>query len=90
MRMCATFQGKSSALNDLLRTSAGEKIQLSKKAPLPPVESKPNTDDVLHALLPPREWIEEGKEYPLSLHEKAYKAGVAGIFYPKQWGGTPT
>merc|ERR1711907_897603 len=29
----------------------------------PPVESKPNTDDVLHALLPPREWIEEGKQF---------------------------
>lgn len=39
------------------------KAQLSRKTQLPPAESKPNTDDVLHALLPPREWIEEGKRY---------------------------
>eukprot|EP00927_Polykrikos_kofoidii_P010408 TRINITY_DN14398_c0_g1_i1.p1 TRINITY_DN14398_c0_g1~~TRINITY_DN14398_c0_g1_i1.p1 ORF type:complete len:249 (+),score=52.85 TRINITY_DN14398_c0_g1_i1:59-805(+) len=39
------------------------KAQLGKKTQLPPVESKPNTDDVLHALLPPREWIENGKHY---------------------------
>merc|ERR1712072_445918 len=39
------------------------KAQLGRKVQLPPVESKPNTDDVLHALLPPREWIEEDKHY---------------------------
>jgi len=39
------------------------KAQLAKRAQLPPVESKPSTEDVLHALLPPREWIEEGKHY---------------------------
>jgi dynein light intermediate chain len=39
------------------------KAQLAKKAPLPAVESKPNTDDVLHALLPPLEWIEDGKHF---------------------------
>mmetsp|Transcript_77925 Transcript_77925/g.204607 ORF Transcript_77925/g.204607 Transcript_77925/m.204607 type:complete len:253 (-) Transcript_77925:70-828(-) len=39
------------------------KAQLGKKPQLPPVESKPNTDDVLHALLPPREWIEDGKHF---------------------------
>jgi len=39
------------------------KAQLAKKTSLPPVESKPNTDDVLHALLPPREWIEDSKHY---------------------------
>merc|ERR1711879_903417 len=39
------------------------KAQLSKKVALPPAESKPNTDDVLHALLPAREWIEDGKHY---------------------------
>merc|ERR1712093_645605 len=36
---------------------------LAKKVPLPPAESKPNTDDVLHAILPPREWIEDAKHY---------------------------
>eukprot|EP00439_Symbiodinium_sp_Y106_P080976 s652_g19.t2 len=39
------------------------KAQLARKTQLPPAESKPNTDDVLHALLPPREWIEDGKHY---------------------------
>jgi len=39
------------------------KAQLAKKAQLPPVESKPSTDDVLHALLPPREWVEESKHF---------------------------
>eukprot|EP00913_Durusdinium_trenchii_P004478 g4157.t1 len=39
------------------------KAQLSRKTQQPPAESKPNTDDVLHALLPPREWIEEAKHY---------------------------
>mmetsp|Transcript_90661 Transcript_90661/g.194422 ORF Transcript_90661/g.194422 Transcript_90661/m.194422 type:complete len:251 (+) Transcript_90661:91-843(+) len=39
------------------------KSQLGKKAQLPPVESKPNADDVLHALLPPREWIEDAKHF---------------------------
>lgn len=39
------------------------KAQLAKKAPLPPVEAKPSTEDVLHALLPPREWLEDNKHY---------------------------
>merc|ERR1712005_96306 len=33
------------------------------KNTLPSVESKPNTDDILHACLPPREWAEDGKHY---------------------------
>eukprot|EP00435_Cladocopium_sp_Y103_P047151 s129_g13.t1 len=33
------------------------KAQLSRKTQLPPAESKPNTDDVLHALLPPRDLV---------------------------------
>jgi dynein light intermediate chain len=37
--------------------------QLSKKTALPSVESKPNTDDILHACLPPREWAEDAKHY---------------------------
>jgi len=39
------------------------KSQLAKRTQLPPVESKPNTDDILHAILPPREWIEDQKHY---------------------------
>eukprot|EP00928_Gymnodinium_smaydae_P044064 TRINITY_DN2941_c0_g2_i1.p1 TRINITY_DN2941_c0_g2~~TRINITY_DN2941_c0_g2_i1.p1 ORF type:complete len:282 (+),score=78.31 TRINITY_DN2941_c0_g2_i1:92-847(+) len=42
---------------------ASLKAQLGRKTQLPPVEAKLGTDDVLHALLPPREWHEEGKHY---------------------------
>eukprot|EP01128_Nolandella_sp_AFSM9_P000574 TRINITY_DN10725_c0_g1_i1.p1 TRINITY_DN10725_c0_g1~~TRINITY_DN10725_c0_g1_i1.p1 ORF type:complete len:443 (-),score=106.73 TRINITY_DN10725_c0_g1_i1:145-1407(-) len=31
--------------------------------------------------------LDEGKHYPLELHEKAYKAGVSGIIYPREFGG---
>lgn len=38
-------------------------------------------------ILPNREkWIKEG--YPLSLHRKAYEAGLQGVIYPKELGGT--
>jgi len=33
------------------------------------------------------QWIKKG-EYPMTLHEKAYKAGIAGIIYPNEYGGT--
>jgi hypothetical protein len=34
-----------------------------KKSNLPAMESKPKQEDILNAILPPREWIEEGKQY---------------------------
>jgi len=34
-----------------------------KKGQLQPLETKPTTDDILHAILPPREWLEENKHY---------------------------
>ena len=34
------------------------KQQVAKKVTLPPVEIKPQLEDVLHALLQPREWVE--------------------------------
>merc|ERR1719203_589680 len=33
------------------------------------------------------EWEEEGT-FPNELHEKGYKAGMSGAFWPKQYGGT--
>jgi alkylation response protein AidB-like acyl-CoA dehydrogenase len=33
-------------------------------------------------------WIAAGK-YPQELHVKAYEAGISGIIYPKEYGGTP-
>ncbi|KAF4713453.1 Dynein, axonemal, light intermediate chain 1, partial [Perkinsus olseni] len=35
--------------------------QLTESAELPPMDSKPSTEDVLHILLPPREWAENGR-----------------------------
>ncbi|KAF4730470.1 Dynein, axonemal, light intermediate chain 1 [Perkinsus olseni] len=35
--------------------------QLTESAELPPMDSKPTTEDVLHILLPPREWAENGR-----------------------------
>jgi acyl-CoA dehydrogenase len=34
------------------------------------------------------EW-EDAQDYPKELHEKAYKAGVFGAIWPKEFGGTP-
>ncbi len=34
------------------------------------------------------EWLKKGQHYPVELHEKAYKAGIQGVLYPKEVGGT--
>jgi dynein light intermediate chain len=34
-----------------------------KKGNLPPLEAKPSSEDILHAILPPREWEENGRKY---------------------------
>ena len=36
-------------------------IASKKKAQLPPMETKPSSEDILNAILPPREWVETGK-----------------------------
>jgi len=33
-----------------------------KKATLPPMETKPSSEDILNAILPPREWVENGNQ----------------------------
>jgi hypothetical protein len=33
-----------------------------KKGQLPPMESKPKQEEIVDAILPPREWIENGKD----------------------------
>jgi dynein light intermediate chain len=35
----------------------------AKKSQLAPIDAKPNSDDILNAILPPREWTETGKHY---------------------------
>jgi hypothetical protein len=37
------------------------KLATKKKAQLPPMETKPSSEDILNAILPPREWVENGK-----------------------------
>ena len=34
-----------------------------KRTQLPPMESKPDMESILNAILPPREWEHEGKHY---------------------------
>jgi alkylation response protein AidB-like acyl-CoA dehydrogenase len=34
------------------------------------------------------EWLEAGNGYPRELHEKAYAAGIGGLIYPREYGGT--
>lgn len=41
-------------------------------------EIRPHVDD----------WIKSGKGYPRELHVKAYKAGIAGLLFPTEYGGT--
>jgi acyl-CoA dehydrogenase len=33
-------------------------------------------------------WIDSGKGYPMTLHEKAYKLGFAGSIFPNEFGGS--
>jgi alkylation response protein AidB-like acyl-CoA dehydrogenase len=35
------------------------------------------------------EWIEGEKGYPQQLHREAYKRGIQGALFPKEYGGTP-
>ena len=45
-------------IGDSFKNSFGSKKQL-----LAPLESKPASDDILNAILPPKEWIESGKHF---------------------------
>ena len=41
----------------------GTKSFGSKKQQLPPMSTKPSSEDILNAILPPREWVENGKHF---------------------------
>eukprot|EP00826_Nyctotherus_ovalis_P004805 TRINITY_DN11067_c0_g1_i1.p1 TRINITY_DN11067_c0_g1~~TRINITY_DN11067_c0_g1_i1.p1 ORF type:complete len:143 (-),score=56.42 TRINITY_DN11067_c0_g1_i1:48-476(-) len=43
--------------------SSADSKTLYKKIELPPLEAKPTNDDILNAILPPREWIEGNSHY---------------------------
>ena len=50
---------------------------IKKKAQLPPLETKPTTDNILDALLPPREWIENGIHFKQHVsHQPAKREDV--------------
>ena len=51
-------------------------------------ELKPHMDDWLAAGEAARSQSEY-RGYPLELHRKAYEAGIAGVIYPREHGGTP-
>jgi len=51
-----------------------------KKAVVPAFESKPSTEDILNAILPPREWTNDGKHYIQYVsHNPASRDDVADL-----------
>ena len=52
-----------------------------KKASLPPMENRPiRAEDVLNSILPPREWVEQGKHFIQYVsHEPATRIDVARL-----------
>ena len=51
-----------SALNQS-QDSFKKSFSTGKKSTLPPLDNKPKSEDILNALLPPREWSEQGKRF---------------------------
>jgi len=53
----------------------------TKKAALPPMENRPiRAEDVLNSILPPREWVEQGKHFIQYVsHEPATRVDVARL-----------
>jgi len=50
----------------------------SKKGPI--IESKPSQESILNAILPPREWVENGKQYVQYVsHQQASRVDVARL-----------
>jgi len=55
-------------------------IASKKKSHLPPLEAKPSTEDILNAILPPREWVETAKHYIQYVsHQEATRVDVARL-----------
>lgn len=52
----------------------------SKKQQLPPLDTKPSGEDILNAILPPNEWVENGKHYISYVsHTPASRVDVARL-----------
>lgn len=51
-----------------------------KKSYAPSLDSKPNTEDILNGILPPREWDHDGKHYiQFVSHNPASREDVANL-----------
>jgi len=56
------------------------KLLGNKKSQLPPMENKPSNEDILNAILPPREWVESGKHLIQYVsHQPASRVDVARL-----------
>ena len=65
---------------DAGKSGAGTGGLKKKTVNLPPLETKPSTDDILNAILPPREWDQEGKHYIQYVsHNSASREDVANL-----------
>merc|ERR1712060_178827 len=63
--------------NDPFKKSFGSS---KRKGTLPPMENKPKQEDILNAILPPREWVEQGKHYIQYVsHQPASRVDVARL-----------
>ena len=52
----------------------------NKKQQLPPMDTKPSSEDILNAILPPREWVESGKHFIQYVsHQPASRVDVARL-----------
>ena len=52
----------------------------TKRNQLPPMENKPSNEDILNAILPPREWVEGGKHFIQYVsHQPASRVDVARL-----------
>lgn len=52
-----------SNVNDYGTLSKMSKTLGKRKAAVPPLESKPDIESILNAILPPREWEQDGKHF---------------------------
>jgi len=56
------------------------KIGRNKEQSLAPLDTKPSSEDILNAILPPREWVEASKHYIQYVsHEPASRVDVASL-----------
>lgn len=65
---------------ELQSNQDGGRNQKKKAGALPVSDAKPSTDDILNAILPPREWDQEGKHYIQYVsHNPASREDVANL-----------